>query len=316
MNQTKNLNKNSREQKIYVLIGPPACGKSTLARKMHKEDPNKVIVNRDDIRDARGNYWIPDQEGYISDIEEAEVRSAITHGLSPIIDATNLNPKTIEKWENLSIELEVDLDKIYLPYVPFKVALERDRTRGMLGGREVGEKTLRSFYERYYFDRYKEEELIDDVSHFVGVERKLPYAVVVDLDSTVAYRNGRVIYDYNASGNDIFDPRMKIILENLLKGGIKILFITGREERSKNVVDEWLHKHLTGLDTNYKLIMRKDLDHRKSNIVKEELLKTVEDKFNILIAFDDDPDCAMMYKNHNIYSCLANYGISYYTKEE
>ena len=91
--------------KIYVLIGPPACGKSTLARKMHEEDHNKVIVNRDDIRDARGTYWLPDQEDYISEIEEFEVRAAINRGLSPIIDATNLNLKTLDKWDRLSVEL-------------------------------------------------------------------------------------------------------------------------------------------------------------------------------------------------------------------
>ena len=130
-----------------MLQSAPAWGKSTLAQKMHKEDPNKVIVSRDDIRASRGKYWIPEQEDYISDVEEFEIRAAIKRGLSPIIDATNLNPKTIDKWDKLASELNVELETIALPYVPFKEALERDKNRE----RPVGEKTLKSFYLRYYY---------------------------------------------------------------------------------------------------------------------------------------------------------------------
>jgi len=93
-----------------MLQSAPAWGKSTLAQKMHKEDPNKVIVSRDDIRASRGKYWIPEQEDYISDVEEFEIRAAIKRGLSPIIDATNLNPKTIDKWNKLASELNVELE--------------------------------------------------------------------------------------------------------------------------------------------------------------------------------------------------------------
>ena len=30
-------------------------------------------MSRDNIRDARGNYWVPEQENYISDLEEFSV---------------------------------------------------------------------------------------------------------------------------------------------------------------------------------------------------------------------------------------------------
>ena len=56
-------------KKIIVLQGPPASGKSTWARDTAKAGTPYVIVNRDSIREARGEYWIPEQETYISDLE-------------------------------------------------------------------------------------------------------------------------------------------------------------------------------------------------------------------------------------------------------
>ena len=52
--------------KILVLQGVPASGKSTFARSLVLKDKSYVIVSRDAIREARGDYWIPEHEDYIS----------------------------------------------------------------------------------------------------------------------------------------------------------------------------------------------------------------------------------------------------------
>lgn len=44
------------DKKIIVLQGPPASGKSTWARETAKAGTPYVIVNRDSIRNARGEY--------------------------------------------------------------------------------------------------------------------------------------------------------------------------------------------------------------------------------------------------------------------
>ena len=130
--------------KIIILQGPPACGKSYKARELHNEDKNRVIICRDDIRNMRGDYWIPGQEEYISKIEEFAIRTALEQGLTPIIDATNLNPKTIKKWEIIANEYNADIDYIKC-IVPMEVAIERDVARG----NKVGEAVIRNFYETY-----------------------------------------------------------------------------------------------------------------------------------------------------------------------
>ena len=42
--------------KILVLQGAPASGKSTYARELTSQDKSYVIVSRDEIRAARGQY--------------------------------------------------------------------------------------------------------------------------------------------------------------------------------------------------------------------------------------------------------------------
>lgn len=294
--------------KIYVLIGAPGFGKSTLARKMHEEDPSKVIVNRDDIRDARGTYWIPDQEDYISDIEEFEVRSAIKHNLSPIIDATNLNPKTIEKWENLSVELEVDLEKIYLPYITFKEALERDTKRGLEGGRSVGEKTLRTFYKKYYWDKYEKEVYGNRYPSSVP-DDSLPPAVIFDLDFTIMYRQDRGPFEYAKADTDKVDPKAKWMIQRWIDDGITVIILTGRDvsEDSIKAIRKALNisqkEKMGGKYYPYEIFGRNEGDRRSSIIVKKEIYeKEVEGKYNVLMAFDDDQEVVDMYKSKGIFA--------------
>lgn len=41
---------------ILILKGPPASGKSTMAREFIKGKVDWVIVNRDSLRESRGDY--------------------------------------------------------------------------------------------------------------------------------------------------------------------------------------------------------------------------------------------------------------------
>ena len=298
--------------KIYVLIGAPTFGKSKLARKMHEEDHNKVIVNRDDIRDARGTYWLPDQEDYISEIEEFEVRAAINRGLSPIIDATNLNPKTLDKWDRLSVELGCDLEKIYLPYISFEEALRRDTERGKNGGRSVGLKTLSRFYKQYYPDKYFAEIGVDKCPSTEPDRNKTP-AVIFDLDRTLMYRNGRDIYDYESASTDSIDPRAQLLIEHLINIGFEVFINTGREITDKSLESIYKSmkinpiKKLDGIYYPYQIYGRKPGDRRKSCVLKEQNLEEILKKdYEILAAFDDDESCVEMYRNHGIFACKVN----------
>lgn len=45
-----------------------------------------------------GDYWVLTRESLINIYEETLVKEALNKGYNVIIDATNLNPKTVTKW--------------------------------------------------------------------------------------------------------------------------------------------------------------------------------------------------------------------------
>lgn len=163
--------------KILILSGPPAAGKTSYAREFIKGKTDWVIVNRDSLREGRGDYWIPSQEDYISDLEEFSIRAAIKRNYNVIIDATNLNPKTREKWVRLAAETK-SLIEFKEFYIPFKEALERDKNRE----RSVGEKVLKRFYQQYYPEQYMRETAEFDSRYIREQDKTLPKCIICDLD--------------------------------------------------------------------------------------------------------------------------------------
>lgn len=133
-------------KKIIILQGPPACGKSTYAKKLHESNQDMVIISRDSIRESRGTYWVPSQEPWVNDVEEFMVIAALSYNLTPIIDATNLNKKTLSKWEKIAKALNAELDIREMDVPEYSEAIVRDKNRK----RPVGEKVLESFYKKYY----------------------------------------------------------------------------------------------------------------------------------------------------------------------
>lgn len=286
-----------------MMQGPPAGGKSTKARELYEEDRlNRVIVNRDAIRDSRGDYWVPEQEQYISKLEEYAVRSAIESGLSPIIDATNLNPKTIQKWVDIAKEYLVDLTTIEC-VVPYKEALERDSKRE----RSVGVKVLRNFYKKYY------PHLIAPMSD----ERKMlewdpnkQKSIIVDVDGTLALRNNRSPFDYEKAGEDSADFRMCNIIKSLIESeeNYQVFFLTGREDigNCRQITEDWISTHVypkhghAGFlpKDNWKLLMRSEGDHRPDEVVKKEIYENrIAFWYNVVAVFDDRDKVVKMWRD-------------------
>lgn len=301
----------SKKNKIIALQGVPSSGKSTYAREFVKGKKDWVIVNRDSIRDGRGDYWIPEQEQYISKIEEFQIEEALRNGLNVIIDATNLNPKTIKKWEDLAQKHNVALEFKEFK-ISYKEAIERDSKRE----RSVGKKVIRDFFMKYYPEEiagFKDEREI----YYVEDER--PTAIICDLDGTVALRTDRSPFDYSKIPTDIFDPRMKRLLKTYIDMGIMILFVTGREDidNCKELTTKWLEDNfceqytqkMSGKSPKWELIMRKNGDHRSDDVTKKELYNnSIKDYWNILCVFEDRDRVVKMWREEGLLCNQVYYG--------
>ena len=140
--------------KIIVLVGLPGSGKTTFAKEWIKENPeNRIRFNRDDIRNMMGKYWLPKRESVINDIFVSFMESSMSNGYDIIIDNMNLNPNALKEieemvenfnnWENNLLSYEIEIKSF--TDISVDECVKRDSERE----NPVGEKTIRSIYEKY-----------------------------------------------------------------------------------------------------------------------------------------------------------------------
>lgn len=287
---------------ILILKGPPASGKTHYAREFIKGRIDWVIVNRDSLREGRGDYWVPEQEEYISDLEEFSIRQAIKRGYNVIIDATNLNPKTLDKWDKIAQETN-SIIKIQEFYVPFKVAVERDKNRE----RSVGEKVIKHFYQKYYPDRYNAEMSQVDDRYILEQDKTLPSCVIVDLDGTMALHQGRNPFDYSKIYTDKpNDPLIDLL--KIISHEVDIIFFSGREDTKecRESTEKWLRENV---GISYQLYMRPEKDYRSDEIIKEEMYnKYIKDKYYCIAIFDDRDRVIKKWREMGLLACQVYYG--------
>lgn len=283
--------------KILVLQGPPASFKSSFARDFVKENAHWVIVNRDSIRNGLGEYWDPSRENLVSKIERDMIISSIEMGWNVIIDATNLNPKTIAKWEALADEYNCEIEYKQF-WIPFHEAIENDKGPNR---KEVGYKVIKSFYERYKPELLNEKGW--DNRYIKELDNSKRNAVICDLDGTLCLHQGRDPYDYVKSNTDKPNTPLITILFDLYQSGYEIIFTSGREDigKSREITLAWLTANFGG---NFVLFMRGSGDHRPDQIVKEEIYhKSIEPDYNVVAVFDDRNKVCKMWRDLGLLCC-------------
>lgn len=129
---------------LLVLQGIPGSGKTTYTREFIKEKTDWVRISRDDLRNMRGDYWIPRQEKLISYMEDTMVLRALLNGFNVLIDATNLNAEVIQKWTGYAKIYGADLE-----FKMFNITLEEAIKRDNLRPQPVGEKVITDFFYKY-----------------------------------------------------------------------------------------------------------------------------------------------------------------------
>jgi predicted kinase len=289
-------------KKIIVLQGPPACGKSTRAKQLHEEDINNVIVCRDSIRESRGQYWLPEQESYIDKVEMLQVESALECGLTPVIDATNLNKKTIKKWEDLAKLYNANVEYIEC-VLPYDIALERDSQRE----RQVGEKVLRNFYQKYYPHLLR----IPDDRNMKEFDLTKTPCIICDLDGTIALGYDRGVFEYDKCESDKPDFRVIQMLENLWESKMynKIIFLSGRDETGRVAAEKWLSVHVEIPREHWELKLRKKHDYRSDDVLKKEIYeKQIEPYYDVKLVLEDRDKVVKMWRDLGLLCCQVYYG--------
>lgn len=251
------------------------------------------------------------KEDLITSLENTAIESALQSGYNVIVDATNLNPKTINRMYKLADGANLTKEDIEFKefYIPFRDAVERDRLRKASTGQYVGKRVLQSFYERYYPEKYQ-EELAKTVKPFRSFQQPdLPGAIICDLDGTLAWMQGRSPYDGTKVDEDRIDPQLRDLLVLLRHMGFTLLFVSGREgtEECRNKTQNWLESHFD--NHGFKLFMRKEKDYRGDEIIKKEIYDTyIKGQYYIATVFDDRNKVVDMWRKEGLLCCQVAEG--------
>jgi predicted kinase len=283
-------------QKIIVLQGIPASGKSTWSKEFVKGKEDWIRVCRDDIRSMRGDYWIPSQESFIDKMEQYAVESALKSGYNVVIDATNFNPKTVAKWMELAQINDTDFD-----IKRFDIALDEAIRRDSLRERPVGAKVVKDFYHKYVSSK----EIKTDTRFILEQNKKLPKCIIVDIDGTLALINGRNPYDDTLVHTDKVNERVADIVNNY-RPDYTVFIVSGRQDSCKEVTEIWLRDNHIIYNS---LLMRKTGDARKDSIIKQEIYEEhIKDKYFVEFVLDDRDSVCAMWREQGLLCLQVYYG--------
>lgn len=292
--------------KLIAFVGESGSGKSTAAKSM-VETLGYVRLNRDSLRiDLKDRFAPPEKgnadrafENYVAKIQREGAISALRTGQTVIIDDTNLNENTLNKWRVLAEELKVEFE-VQRMTTSRQTCIERDSKR--LGKARVG----RAVIDRQFLESGRLDTLL-------AVKHTGQKIVIVDLDGTVADMRGvRGPFDEHKVHLDKVYPVIvkwvqELALEHL------VLIVSGRHSTCGDASADWL----IGNDVPFaNIFMRHAWDSRSDTIVKQEILNAILNyipKEQILCVIDDRPAVCAMWKENGL-SCYPVRGTTDHTK--
>lgn len=303
---------------MIVTRGLPASGKTTWANNFIKENKDYINLNRDDFRKMLygDNYkYTKQREKFVTDLQMTSLLEAIKQNKNVIISDTNLNDKVFNTFKNLAKEngyyfmrhdtfdqfrIDYSFDKEYNPlsnfigchksnsffifnsYLDFCLKNNKNRVTGY-----VPESVIKGMAEKYYYSNFKLNNIIGNADN--------DKAVIFDIDGTLAHKCDRDIYDGSKAIDDHLDENVYKILcmeKNYL--GNKIIIMSGRDEKYREVTENWLLKNNINYD---ELFMRPENDTRPDDLVKFELYcLNVKHNFVVERVYDDRDKVVRMWR--------------------
>lgn len=152
--------------KVVMLIGPPASGKSTYAKKRSEEE-DIFRVSNDDLRLMfYGKRFVVRHEDAVFCAMYALVRELVEMGQSFILDNTNLSVVDRQRFFRevfgcRIIPPDIDIEIVdHFCNIPYEELIERDRNREASVGEDVISKMYRKVIDyKEYGDPQREVEI-------------------------------------------------------------------------------------------------------------------------------------------------------------
>jgi hypothetical protein len=136
--------------------------------------------------------------------------------------------------------------------------------------------------------------------------KRIQVATIVDIDGTLAIRNGRGPYEWDRVGEDLrHNPVIDIVnaWQDHMAHMMTTIFVSGRKEQCRTQTIEWLNRHMSK-SCQHVLHMRADNDNREDHIFKQEIYDTyIKPNYHVLAVFDDRQQVVDMWRRNGL-TCL------------
>lgn len=276
-------------QKVILLKGLPASGKSTWAKEQVLKGNGKVKrINKDELRSMLdSSVHSKDRESMITSVRDDLARKFLREGKDVIIDDTNFHPKHEEALRWIATETASGFEVKEFPVLVTEAIL-RDATRP----KPVGPKVIMGMFDQSVRKTYKFDPSKKD-------------AIIVDIDGTLAHADGRSPYDYTKVSEDKHDAIIRDLVLRY-RPSHSILIVSGRESSCRAATEAWLTDNLIPYNG---LFMRAEGDKRCDTIVKEEIFNNyIDPTYNVHFALDDRNRVVDMWREKGIKVLQVNYG--------
>lgn len=146
--------------KLIVLVGLPASGKSTYANTL-AQIPNTIVLSSDKLRkELLGDESCQTNNQLVFDTLYSRAKQYLIDGYNVVIDATNINMKdrkrTLTHFQSLNIE------RIALVFAtPIEVCYARDEKRERTVGKDVIDKFVQRFEIPMEYEGFNKIEIIE-----------------------------------------------------------------------------------------------------------------------------------------------------------
>ena len=283
------------DQKIILTRGLQASGKTTWAKDIVRFDPSYARVNRDEIRLMLNatTFGGTIDEDLVTRVETQAVLGILKSGRTPIVDATHLYQRHINRWQRLGYPIEI------VEFgAPLEVLLKRNEERGTTVPPEVIAANALKFARADTGDlspvKLTPEHFVTSRFEKYVPNKLLAAAYICDIDGTLAHMTGRSPYDYSQVGTDKVDESVREVLI-ALAANHHIIIVSGRKAECREETLDWLNANFIPFD---KLYMRADGDDRPDSIVKYEILRDkIAPKFEVRGVFDDRNPVVQMWRD-------------------
>lgn len=141
--------------KLYVMVGLPASGKSTIAAE-YVEQHGAVLVSSDAIRtEIYGDENCQDNPSKVFDLMKKRTVAALREGHDVVYDATNINSKRrISLLRDIKNQVAQFIPVAVLVLCPVDECIERDALRDRTVGKAVINKMLCNYQPPSYYEGF------------------------------------------------------------------------------------------------------------------------------------------------------------------